>query len=185
MLFTSSSSTADASSTFSQTLRPTLHDACRSTTSFTTSRLCHTYVSKRSLEIADRSAFDLATVAPTASARVFTSYELCQNIILHLPLRQILLARRTSKSFEDVFSGSVAVRRALFLAPSTSHTLDHYRTKLCRENDEGRGAESGEVNDKEDGEWRATENSKPVRPWKNPFVDSCASSYPDAICTNH
>lgn len=53
-----------------------------------------------------------------ACAKVFGNYELIEQLLLSLPLRQILLARRVNKACDDVVSRSQAIQRALLLRPS-------------------------------------------------------------------
>lgn len=50
----------------------------------------------------------------TASTRVFAIPELLENILLHLPERDLLLAQRVNRSFRDVTTASVHLQRKLF-----------------------------------------------------------------------
>ena len=50
----------------------------------------------------------------TASSRVFAIPELLENILLHLPERDLLLAQRVNKTFRDVTTASVHLQRKLF-----------------------------------------------------------------------
>ena len=61
-----------------------------------------------------------------ATGQVLGMYELVQEIMLHLPLRDMLLARRISKAFDDVFPGSHVVRRAVFPLPTSKVLFLNY-----------------------------------------------------------
>ena len=63
---------------------------------------------------------DTMASSPTPSTvsavnKVFSTFELLEHILLHLPLRQLLLAQRINKAASDVFTNSHNIRRALFL----------------------------------------------------------------------
>ena len=53
----------------------------------------------------------------SAVDRVLGTTELLENILLFLPLRDILLANRISARFRDVMNESSMVRKALFFEP--------------------------------------------------------------------
>lgn len=57
----------------------------------------------------------MASTPLTAVAKVLSTFELIENILLFLPLRQLLLAKRINKATFDVISGSSNIRGALFL----------------------------------------------------------------------
>jgi hypothetical protein len=50
-----------------------------------------------------------------ASSQALNTYELLENILLHLPLRQLLLAQRLNKKFHAVLQDSLKINQALFL----------------------------------------------------------------------
>ncbi|PPJ58335.1 hypothetical protein CBER1_04482 [Cercospora berteroae] len=50
--------------------------------------------------------------------------ELLENIILHLPLRDVLLCQRVDTKFRDVVQGSNTIRKVLFLEPATNKTVE-------------------------------------------------------------
>lgn len=56
-------------------------------------------------------------MAPPASTIVFANYDLLEDILLHLPLRHLLLSKRVCKQWESTQQTSVRVRKALFLEP--------------------------------------------------------------------
>ena len=64
--------------------------------------------------------FDMTgrTIASAASQRVFGNYELLEQMLLHLPLRDLLLSQRINKACFDVVFNSHAIARALFFQPS-------------------------------------------------------------------
>jgi hypothetical protein len=57
-----------------------------------------------------------------ASAKVFDTYELLEDILLRLPLRQLLIVQRVSKIFRQLVQNSLRIQKALFLTPVTSKT---------------------------------------------------------------
>lgn len=68
---------------------------------------------------------------PLASTKVLETYELLERVLLHLPLRTLLLSRRVNTSFERVAKRSKSIRQALFLEASSEGpivaNLDHFR----------------------------------------------------------
>lgn len=54
------------------------------------------------------------------SAKVLETYELLEDILLRLPLRQILLIQRVNKTFYAVIQDSDRIKRALFLEPTST-----------------------------------------------------------------
>ena len=54
---------------------------------------------------------------PTATNLVFDTTELLENILLYLPLRDLLQAERVSCRFQQVMLGSKPIRQALFFEP--------------------------------------------------------------------
>ena len=59
-----------------------------------------------------------------ASAKVFDTYELLEDILLHVPLRQLLLVQRVSKTFRQLAQNSLKIQKALFLTPATKKTAE-------------------------------------------------------------
>lgn len=58
------------------------------------------------------------------SAVVLNNYELLERLLLHLPLRDLLLAKRIKRACADVIERSEAIRRALFLLPTSNDNQD-------------------------------------------------------------
>jgi hypothetical protein len=55
--------------------------------------------------------------APTAATRTFALPELLEQILLHLPQRDLLLAQRVSRPFHLTITSSPRIQRELFFAP--------------------------------------------------------------------
>lgn len=81
-----------------------------------------------------------------AAKKVFSNYELTEHILLHLPLRRLLLAHRINKTTSDVVTSSLKIRRALFLEASAA-PLRSFSNK-----------------------WRTSEDSENINPVLNPFL---------------
>ncbi|KAK4896686.1 hypothetical protein LTR49_028101 [Elasticomyces elasticus] len=62
--------------------------------------------------------------AALSAAKVLGTYELLEVVLLHLPLRQLLLCQRVNRAFKAVIDRSASIRKALFLDPSCSDTVD-------------------------------------------------------------
>lgn len=97
----------------------------------------------------------------TATQRAWRSFEIIENIVLFLPLRQLLLAQRINRATFDVIAGlesSPDIRRALFLkasaAPLKCFAVDRGTVLNCIT----------------DYAWRAVEDGKNLRPLVNPFL---------------
>ncbi|KAK5163620.1 uncharacterized protein LTR77_010569 [Saxophila tyrrhenica] len=58
-----------------------------------------------------------------ATARALNTPELLEDILLHLPLRDLLLSQRVSRTFHDVAAGSARIQKALFLQPASGETV--------------------------------------------------------------
>lgn len=56
----------------------------------------------------------------SSSEKGVRNYELLEQVLLHLPLRDLLLSQRINKACFDVVFNSHAVARALFFKPSAS-----------------------------------------------------------------
>lgn len=67
----------------------------------------------------DSAALDEVVSKTDFCTSVLNTPELLENILLHLPLKQILLVQRVSKQFHRTIEGSSLIRRALFMQPST------------------------------------------------------------------
>ena len=63
------------------------------------------------------------SATPTSTShQVFDIMELLENILLYLPIRTMLLAKRVSRQFRDTIDGSLQIRRALFFEPLSRPT---------------------------------------------------------------
>lgn len=91
--------------------------------------------------------------APTASTRLLSTFELLEDIILYLPLRQILLSQRVGRAFANVITGSKPIQRALFLAPHDDETIKYYPKPGTFEH-----------------EWKVAKDGEPLTPVVNPFL---------------
>lgn len=65
----------------------------------------------------------------TTESRTFAIPELLENILFHLPERDLLLAQRVNRSFRDVLNASVHLQRKLFLTADIE-SEDGLATKL-------------------------------------------------------
>lgn len=67
----------------------------------------------------------------TVARRVFKIYELLEMILLHPPVRTLLLVQRVNRIFKAVIERSLSLRRALFLVPGAQSRGDcplHHET---------------------------------------------------------
>lgn len=62
------------------------------------------------------------------AAKVLETHELLEDILLRLPLRQLLLAQRVNKQFHAVIQDSLKINQALFLKPATTTTVEWWPT---------------------------------------------------------
>ncbi len=58
-----------------------------------------------------------------APAQVFATYELLEDILLHLPLQKLLLSQRVCHTFKDVVKSSSRIQQALFLQPACTRKV--------------------------------------------------------------
>jgi hypothetical protein len=58
-----------------------------------------------------------------ASVVVLTDFDLVEDIMLRLPLREVLLIKRVNKAWKGIHDESVRVQKALFLTPATEHKI--------------------------------------------------------------
>lgn len=59
----------------------------------------------------------------TAAARVFSIFELAQQILLELPIRDLIHLPRVAKQFQSTVANSKPLQRALFLKPLTGKSV--------------------------------------------------------------
>ena len=64
----------------------------------------------------------ISTASSAAGPKLASIPELLAHILLHLPMRDLLLAQRVSRTFKEVIENSAAIQRALFLAPESQPT---------------------------------------------------------------
>ena len=91
-----------------------------------------------------------------AMAQVLNTYELLEQILLELPLRQLLFAQNLSKHIRDLIQGSDSIQKALFFRPAAPEV---YPVQVPRE--DGRGLRTV---------WRLPGSEGDVRPVVNPFL---------------
>lgn len=101
-----------------------------------------------------------ALVSMPAVHQVLDTYELLENILMHLPLRRLLLAQRVNTSFRDLIYRSANINRVLFFNAATTESVDWYRTTDVQPSRESPYR----------GEWKTELSGKTVRPIMNPFV---------------
>ncbi|KAK5702980.1 hypothetical protein LTR97_003926 [Elasticomyces elasticus] len=85
--------------------------------------------------------------AALSAAKVLGTYELLEVILLHLPLRQLLLCQRVNRAFKAVIDRSASIRKALFLDPPAATQSIHgiYRSTFAPRK-EGAGSLTIEIN---------------------------------------
>ena len=71
-----------------------------------------------------------------AAARVFDTPELLERILLHLPLRDLLLAQRVRGSWRSLIDSSKKAQKALFLEPYSSLVVEDCNQLWYIKNDE-------------------------------------------------
>jgi hypothetical protein len=67
-----------------------------------------------------------------AASRVANTYELLENILLYLPLRQLLFAQKVNKKFHAVIQDSLKINQALFWKPSSTEYVEWQQGPLGR-----------------------------------------------------
>lgn len=69
-----------------------------------------------------------------ASVQVFGTYELLEDVLLHLPLFDLLLAERVSKEFQSIIKRSQKIGQVLFRDPIIANTTMVYRARRFSNN---------------------------------------------------
>lgn len=59
----------------------------------------------------------------TATVTVLTDFDLVEDIILRLPIREVLLIKRVCKSWKGIHDESIRIQKALFLLPATEQKI--------------------------------------------------------------
>lgn len=106
------------------------------------------------------------------AAKVLDTYELLEDILLHLPLRRLLLAQGVNKKFSAVIRDSLKINKALFLKTSTNTSAIWQRETAARQVPEI-GIETNIHY------WCWKEIEQPGTPViiANPFIKMCGSVY--------
>jgi len=60
----------------------------------------------------------MAPRTKSATVTVLTDFDLVEDIILRLPIREVLLIKRVSKSWKRIYDESIRIQKALFLLPA-------------------------------------------------------------------
>lgn len=102
----------------------------------------------------------LRTPTMAAVDKVIAIPELLEQLILPLPLRQMLLIQRVCTSFRDIVLTSPKISRALFFDPSTEETLQWHDVDDASKDDQ----DSLQVG------WVKAQGDIPVLPVVNPFL---------------
>ena len=75
-----------------------------------------------------------ATPSMDATSGVFNTYELVEDVLLYLPLRDLLLAQRISRNIRDVIRNSLPIQKALFFEPlNIKHPEDEHKPMNARD----------------------------------------------------
>ncbi|KAK5124439.1 hypothetical protein LTR85_001656 [Meristemomyces frigidus] len=75
----------------------------------------------------------IATTAPAlvpASSQLFDTAELLEAILLHLPTKRLLLSQRVCRTWHDMITSSIHLRRALFLEPASCGAISYLDWRL-------------------------------------------------------
>jgi len=67
--------------------------------------------------------FLIITGSKTAISQVFTNVDLMEDILLRLPLREILSFNGVCKGWQKVYNESPRIQKVLFLSPATEHKI--------------------------------------------------------------
>jgi hypothetical protein len=77
-----------------------------------------------------RSIHVYGTTAPLTAimaAQALETYEMLEDILLHLPLRQLLFSQRVNNRFEFIIQDSLRIKQALFLEPTTKKCVQPHQ----------------------------------------------------------
>lgn len=67
--------------------------------------------------------FKIVAGSKTATSKVFTNVDLMDDILLRLPLREILSLNGVCKGLQKVYNDSSRIQKVLFLSPATEHKI--------------------------------------------------------------
>jgi hypothetical protein len=65
----------------------------------------------------------MAPSTNTATVTVLTDFDLVEDIILRLPIREVLLTEGVCKAWKGIHKESIRIQKALFLLPATEHKV--------------------------------------------------------------
>ncbi|CZT14202.1 uncharacterized protein RCC_00176 [Ramularia collo-cygni] len=78
---------------------------------------------------------DVSPPSPSCAEKVLTTYELLENILIHLPMHNIFTCQRVSRQWQSIIQRSVRLREAMFLTSSSTplrpEDTVYNRTVLC------------------------------------------------------
>ena len=107
-----------------------------------------------------------------AASQVGNTYELLENILLHLPLRQLLLAQKVNKKFHAVIQDSLQINQALFWKPISTDYVEWEPGPIVESLRYG-----GEPLNL--GRWKQFNSEENVITLKNPFIHMCVACLHD------
>lgn len=102
----------------------------------------------------------------TAAASVLGTCELLEQILLQLPLRQLLLAQRISKTFHELIQDSPSIRRALFLPRASDTAVESHVGDV----DGKRRRRKQKEYEQQKTRWRFPGSAQNVKLMVNPFL---------------
>lgn len=88
--------------------------------------------------------------------------ELLEEVVMHLPLRDILLCQRVDTHFRDVVQSSSNIKKVLFLEPATRKTAEWIP---YRPSNDYLAISDGAL-------WKISDEDESVNPLFNPFLAS-------------
>jgi hypothetical protein len=113
-----------------------------------------------------------------AASRVANTYELLENILLYLPLRQLLFAQKVNKKFHAVIQDSLKINQALFWKPSSTEYVEWQQGPPGRTiQDYPEGALGG-------GCWQQSNSEEHPLILRNPFTHVCVEHSRVLTATN-
>ena len=65
----------------------------------------------------------MAIGSKTAISKVFTNVDLMEDILLRLPIREILCVNGVCQGWQKVYNESPRIQKVLFLSPTTEHAI--------------------------------------------------------------
>ena len=111
----------------------------------------------------------------SAMQRVIALPELLEHVVLHLPLRQILLLERVARILRDLVQKTPRIRRALFFTSCTTEALKRYPRDHALP---GRGGFLPI-------DWKPSADGSATRPVLNPFIGTYVCMNPLLATLRH